>query len=234
MLEDGSLQNWAKRNGHINATKDECMKLLWSSYRQYCSSNGIKSTLRVWSLDTLGLSEKTFKSQYATLSSRMKASHVKTMMFFCVDVAKMGVDSADPMSELRCVMIWSLASFIEILDACGVTLPPTKAMEAVRAGKVFLRSYQELALHMLASRRKRFKIRPKLHYFHHLLLKMLERARRGLATWNPARWATWLNEDLMGKLGRIARACHGGSNSKTTTMRRYILLISLMWRRQQK
>ena len=84
-------------------------------------------------------------------------------------------------------------------------------------------SYQWLAAHCLTERRLLYKIRPKTHYFCHMI-DTFEKTEICLM-----HMSTFGDEDFMGKVRGICQGCHGGTYM-VAWARRYALKRALLWR----
>ena len=131
-----------------------------------------------------------------------------------------GGDDLTP--QMVCTCAYTLAKFIEVLDASKFWLPKAKATEAANAGRLYLQCWQWLSADSIDKRTFNFHTRPKHHYFDHHVEHV--RVRR----MNPRLMSCLLGEDLLGKIKRMARATH----AKSTRLRfrqRYLLFLDERW-----
>ena len=105
-------------------------------------------------------------------------------------------------------------------------LNENEATEACSSGWLFLRSYQALA--RLAHDRKLtlFKLRPKLHYFAHVLLAL------AVTRENPRRRELNTAEDFMGRIKLIGKATNR-MNSSAAIVERIMVCYVQRWYRCQ-
>ena len=104
--------------------------------------------------------------------------------------------------ELRATMLWSMHEFIIGLDHADTHLVEAETGRFVAMGRVFLLTYQKLADNARRDSKAFWKVRPKLHYYAHLLIH-IERTRQ-----NPRRYHLFTAEDFMGRCKVIGRVCH--------------------------
>jgi hypothetical protein len=84
----------------------------------------------------------------------------------------------------------------------GILLTPEQAMDAKEAGETFLLGYQTLAYHAIEKGICGWKLRPKLHMLAHIVDNL------GQSLENPIHLSNFMDEDLMGKLVKLARKQH--------------------------
>lgn len=139
------------------------------------------------------------------LDSRVKAAHVKTLVFFLAgkmcDLAGHVRPERRLHAQQRASMIWGLARMLKIWSSGSYPfLTPQEKEESVQRGQEFLLLYQTLAGAALNERKALYRVKPKHHYLCHLLSFV---AATGL---NPAHTSCFCDEDLMGKVARLGRA----------------------------
>ena len=118
--------------------------------------------------------------------------------------------------------VTAMAKFITGLDRAGDFLTDDEAIQISDAGLAYLRQYAFLARRSLAKRESLWKIRPKHHYFHHMVLNV--RVQKV----NLSRTQCFHGEDFMGKTKNLARRCHRRS-VQNRALERYIQLIGARW-----
>ena len=104
----------------------------------------------------------------------------------------------DVQAELLAFCLGSLDRFFLSLPSGQHVLDGETSKKAEGHGRDFLLSYGALAYLARQSGRNLFKIRPKHHQFDHLL-DLVEMG------FNPALFACWLDETMMGKLALLCR-----------------------------
>ena len=116
---------------------------------------------------------------------------------------------------------FGLQKCIEIMDSGGIILDQPSANEAYESLMMHIKSYSWLASFYFSKKQMLFRIRPKLHYMWH--------QARQIKEWrlNLVLFSTTHDETFLGKIKKVAIACHG----KTATARvyqRYILCLALL------
>jgi hypothetical protein len=92
---------------------------------------------------------------------------------------------------------------------------------------LFLDSLEALAQLASDSNECLWKLRPKGHYLcHHVDDAYTYRA-------NPRFQALWMDEDFVGKLARLGRACHRKTVA-ARALQRYTIFIGHLWRERRK
>ena len=142
--------------------------------------------------------------------------------FFLEEIAKRGyVDDAKtflpigqvPWFGLLRACIHNLASYVHRVTSYPVLLQPQQAEALRRSGTNFLILYRSLAANALATSSTHFKIRPKLHYLHHVQLTQ--------GPLNPKVCSCWNDETFIGNVTAVA-----GMTSRLTmslrTLQRYV------------
>jgi len=110
--------------------------------------------------------------------------------------------------------------FFATLSGGGLWLTDAEQAVAVQAGKALLKSYGFLVRHAAQGGHAWFKVRPKTHTLHHLILDLNRRP-----TWNPWNDACWMDEDLIGRVcSTIVRKC-SPVTVHVQAIRRYLALL---------
>ena len=111
-------------------------------------------------------------------------------------------------------------SYIGIMHSHGLFLPRCCAKTQLDSGFAFLRGYAWLASYCTENKISGYRLRPKLHYFHHLLW-MLKQQLEANAPFQLSS-ATFLceqNEDFIGRLSRVSRRVAAKTVGVRTTQR---------------
>jgi len=120
---------------------------------------------------------------------------------------------------------WALAPFHWVMDTNTQFLSESAAQDAQSAGNIFLSTWSKLARDALDEGVPNFRIRPKHHYFQHLVL--------GLGSCENLRYLfCFADEDFMGRVTRLARKSHRAVCIERT-LQKYVLLLFRRWRRVQ-
>ena len=104
------------------------------------------------------------------------------------------------------------------LYSSGVWLRPNFARSLAMQGLTFLRLYSQLALAAFQQRVRRFALIPKLHYFHHLMVDLLEQSA-GPWSLNPLVYSVQQQEDYIGRPSRVSRRVSAKSHAIRTVQR---------------
>lgn len=160
---------------------------------------------------------------YAELSSRYKASHVRLLLFWLTmksqQVANERVN--DPQLQVLAACCFGLQRSLELQQQSGLVMSTNDAKEASTCLYSFVTCFAWLALSCCDSDLRLFKCKPKLHYLMH--------TAEDLGVWKLNQlklFATFSEESFLGRLKSISVQVHG----KTLTLRvfqRYILSIAV-------
>ena len=124
----------------------------------------------------------------------------------------------------RARTIQSLVSFINGCARAGTLLTSEEAVQIRASGRIFPLLYQSLAEQAEASGACLWKVRPKLHYFAHVVEDVWTSRE------NPGRLDTFDWESFVGKIKKIASKTHRATVSKRT-LQRYLLFLACRWHR---
>lgn len=199
---------------------------LWLRFRKWCKRHGISHPKRKLSCKVIGLDLKSPNASFPELNSRTKAAHVKPLIHFlawrCKRILAVKFRRpSDEHAELRAKCAYGLSNFLYILDCSGVFLDEAQATEAVSSGRIFLLAWQTLAVKHLGT--FAYKVRPKHHYFEHLLMTLRETRE------NPRILSNFADEDFMGKIVKQARHQHRRTCVQQTVAL-YVLCLRHRWR----
>ncbi len=96
-----------------------------------------------------------------------------------------------------CTLLWSGNHAVSVCYSAGWWLSPAEKATLHTVGNIFMCTYIRLASESVAGGRFLFRARPKLHMLHHVF-----KWRRGV---NPAKYATWNDEDFLKRIGRVLK-----------------------------
>ena len=164
------------------------------------------------------------RSVYPFLFSGVKAADAKTLIYWSANAAYHA--ACDNHSHLRAACAYGLADFHYTLDQHGDVLSHAAAKRAVQSAYVFINAYQQLAADALSARKCLWKLRPKAHYFVHMVDK-IQASRR-----NPRSFQCYGDEDLMGCFTKISSATHGRT-VMLRSLQRYLMLVGQRWRSER-
>lgn len=125
---------------------------------------------------------------------------------FCTSLTNSKHRAGIPVSRFestRTTAVFSLASYAELVAASGSMLSDDERLAICGHGKLFLRCNQWLAAESLSQGKCLFKIRPKHHGFHHIVL-----AVQGGCCESPRTHEVWGEETLGGAVSGLTRKCH--------------------------
>lgn len=113
---------------------------------------------------------------------------------------------------------------------------PTKetglATRIVDAGMTFLKCYAKLASAVHKLGRPLFVYRPKLHYYHHILLDMRRLASQGHRPLNPISYSCSQAEDFIGRASLLSRRVAAGHCQKRV-LQRYLAGAFQVWQQDR-
>ena len=114
--------------------------------------------------------------------------------------------------------LWAISNFLGILTSAEMFLTDEERESAFQLGSLFLKSYMHLANTAIEAGELLWKARPKLHYLQHVAEDLLYRKR------NPAKDATYMDEDLMKQTFRMRRRM-AHRTSPLNVLRRYTVVL---------
>lgn len=163
------------------------------------------------------------------LMYRLHAWQASAVKVICNFVASKcyELDTGDAHSRNRTVATWGFADFQYCLDAAGPCMPEYWARRGAFAATMYLRAYQKLAASACEAGVVNWKVRPKQHTLLHIARRMRQEKL------NPRHQSCMLEEDFLGKLKRIGVKTHR-SSTKLRIMERYMLQLSLRWKRRRE
>ena len=121
--------------------------------------------------------------------------------------------------------------FLGVHHSHQVFLKPYCAKFVHVSGMKLLRGYAYLASRAIQEGKRLYSLRPKLHYYHHVLLDLETQIRRR-DEWclNPALFGCESNEDYIGRISRLSRKVSPKSISQRT-IDRYLVAVKLLFRK---
>ena len=126
-----------------------------------------------------------------------------------------------------CAAIWSADHCLSIMMNGGHNLTIAEQRNKEVFGDVFMRAYVRLAVTCIQNRQRIFRLRPKLHIWHHIL-KCSPPSRT-----NPHKYATWMDEDSLKKLMRVHRVTDKRT-AQERLLQRFILALPGTWLRKRE
>ena len=126
-----------------------------------------------------------------------------------------------------CTALWTADKILSTLAKAGRWLSVEEQELKECYGALFMRSYVELANSSLERRRRAYRLRPKLHLWHHILKE--SRPSRI----NPHVFSTWMDEDALRKMMKIHRITDKKTAQKRL-LQRILLGLPGIWNAKQK
>ena len=165
-------------------------------------------------------------TEFPELSTIYKAESVKQFVFFFAHWSKQF--PANPHLQLIKMTVHSLAKAIRTADLSGIRFTQEEAEQFHKLGYAFLRGYYKLYVGCQARGVNRYFLRPKHHYFCHILDDALR------TRFNPARTGNCTaDESYLGVLKKIGSKCHRKTISKRI-LQRIVVRWALRWRDSRK
>ena len=123
------------------------------------------------------------------------------------------------------VALWASNHCLSIFSNAGRFLTDAERENAREAGLLYLRAYLALAEQNIALKRFRYRVRPKLHLFCHLILWDGWR--------NPHYFSTWMDEDALKQLMKTLR-CTDRRTAEKRLLQRWLLAEPSNWQRARE
>jgi hypothetical protein len=199
-------------------TEAAALRAWWLGFTQWCKQNRICAPPGTLTLSGIGWGQG--KTEYPELLTRFKASAVKVMIAY-IAVYTDRVCTGSMHSRVRTTCCWALAEFCFVLDGASLILKPCEVRRARRAGSLFLCSYQYMSAEALRNQIRLWKIKPKMHYFCHVLDSLGDLP-------NPRHVECFTDESYLGKVKALGQKCHGATISKRI-LQRYIIYLAIRW-----
>jgi hypothetical protein len=219
----GQLVEWCAAHGHEGGvTADEALACLYRRFREWCRAEGLQGpSFNCFSRLSLG---RESPSDYPTMTTKLKAAHMQIVIFYLAHVAEQ-MRPRDIECKVARICIWALAQFLHVLNVGDVWLTHAEAAAAAGAGRLHLETYGFLSARATARSCKRWRLRPKHHYFDHLCGDVQS------CRLNPRILSCFCGESFLGKLKYISRATHR-SKCAQRTLERYIVFAARRWERR--
>ncbi|CAK9014188.1 Uncharacterized protein SCF082_LOCUS12240 [Durusdinium trenchii] len=96
--------------------------------------------------------------------------------------------------------------FFRVLRQCGVFIHEPQKSLVFNVGQQMCEAYGHMAAKCYHHGWKLFRLRPKLHMQHHLLLLMGPQS--GPVAFSALNFSCWSDEDFIGRVARLSRTCH--------------------------
>lgn len=120
---------------------------------------------------------------------------------------------------------YHLANFSKVMDQEGLWMKPEAVQNATASGKAFLQSFLWLAKNAFEQGLLLYKLRPKLHLFHHWIEGDCCLSN---IPFNPKAYSCWSDEDFVRRVCAVAQAC-GHLGIVKSMMTRYLAGAIKTW-----
>ena len=182
------------------------LRIAWVRFNKWAKVNKLGCTVPCFTPASVGRPGNTSRS-YPELESAIKGHSLKCLLRWiaaaCEESSRVSNndDEADNNSMLRASCLYALTGLVHHLDSCGQWLGKPEGERARSLGDLFMRSYSMLASKAYARNDCKWKWRPKFHGLSH----GIDMAANGE---NIGRYSTWMDEDFVGKIGRVCGKTH--------------------------
>lgn len=203
-----------------NDVLEHKLGLAYESFVDYCKQRGKTTTIMEFSKQELKITS--LRNFPRGLGKGFDAALLGAWLGSVVDNVQDG-DIPECEKELFRVVQFGLRStnkFFRLIYCGKLWLPRSVAEQVVRHGWNMLEAYQGCA--QLASRKQRslWYMRPKVHMQSHIVRDLEYQVLAGCDhCLNPACFATWSDEDFIGRIARCARKVHPIQMARNTIKR---------------
>ena len=123
-------------------------------------------------------------------------------------------------------------AFVGVYHSHDIFMPPGCARFMLKSGMKLLRGYCYLANRCIQERRRLFSLRPKVHFYHHILVDLQQQLSKGhpYILNYPALYNCEANEDFIGRVSRLSRRVSPKINARRT-LDRYLVACKLIHKR---
>ena len=184
---------------------DSRLQRVFSRFKMWLLASSKTCSLRKFTKTNL---HRESADKFAFLSGKGSDSMV-TLQFLEVFLKLLLQDAGEHLELLRAMLeaVQGALTYMGIYHSHPLFLPRCCANLLLTSGRRLLHGYGFLASRCMAENRALFKLRPKLHFFHHFLVDLDEELSRNNPTvLNYARiFNCEANEDWIGRISRISR-----------------------------
>ena len=188
-------------------------------YDTFCKRKGLQRISRRFTLNLLGRKNKW---TYPHLQHSVKACTVKVLISFVADLLRKR-EAPTEHDKVLATAAWALADFLHVLDHSDFIMGDADASAAYTSGNHFATLYQYLSAEAEHQGRCLFHMRPKVHYFCHLVDDIIR------SKINPGRISCMVSEDFVGKSARLTSKVHK-STYALRTLQRYMIVLRKRWK----
>ena len=184
-------------------------------FERWCLAEGLeRPTLDHLSSQSLGL------PSYPALPG--KAADCRKMLAWLPYITGAYAMGPGPYEETMALCAWAMGQFWFVISNADMFMTAQQRASAMSHGEEYLVSYVVLATEKLRAGERLWKVRPKMHSFHHQCLQM------ATSRLNPRHMACWADEDYV---GRIMAASKAASQRQVAmgTLVRYLATCATQW-----
>ena len=228
-LDDGTLAHFYGLQGQ---PADLVLYRMSQHAHSWAKDQGLDLYIGTLTCQRLGRTHKGWP--YPVLDSRIKAGRCRTLFGFVtwlmVRLATYTVQTQEQRTnaKVRAVCCWTLDTAISLFNTNKkLKMKPWVVQQTTWLCRLHSATYQWLSARCLSQRRLLYKIRPKTHYFTHMIDHHQE---TGLCLLHLS---TFGDEDFMGKVRQICQACHGSTYMQSWA-KRYLLKRAAQWSEMKK
>ena len=197
-------------------TRAKRLDLATQSYSNWCQANGITPANRA-----RGFGKRWCEGPYPCIGQfQAKAAAIRCMVYWFKEIC----DSASGTfhGRVRATMMNGFVEADEVMRGSGRHLTPEAQLKVAAAMEQALCAYNFLATEALEKGERLWKLVPKHHVMTHVVYDNFGS--------NPRKMSCYLDEDMVGRMKRIYMKCHP-STAPTTSLKRYIILCGLRWKK---
>jgi hypothetical protein len=192
LLEMSSAGVWAGAGSSL----ENNLNAAFGKFIQWVNQSGLESSAEGFNKNVLHYSSQ---KSYPHLGG--KAADVRLVLMWLAQ--EMTSVPGQWLLEFHCTA--ALANYVYNTSSWDVLLTDQQCATLRECGMSFVRDYLALAAQHVEQGICLYKIRPKIHYFMHLI--------RQTTKLNPKVCSCWANEDYMGRIARVASRTHPSTTS---------------------
>ena len=202
-------------------TRDDRLNEATKSYREWCKKENIESVAKYFG-------KRWCQGPYPVIGQfQAKAAAIRSMVYWFKEICEMAAaKNMAPANALHCrlraCMFNAFVEADEIQRRSGRHLSQEAQAKLAAAMERALCAYNALAVEAINAGVRLWRFIPKHHALTHI-------AYDNGGT-NPRKVSCYLDEDMVGRMKRIYVMCHGHT-APYTSLKRYIILCGLRWRR---
>lgn len=207
-----------------HADLDAALRATWMSFMSWCRQHKISAPSGpIFSKRLLGLDNR--GSAFPELSSKYKGATTKLLIHWIADYVRPRATTTH--LQLIATCCWCLTRCLILFEKSGIIMSEEHAAEARRRGRLCLVAYQKLAVTAESNKQLLWRIRPKTHYFYHILEDVAE------TRFNPLVLDTFKDESFLGYIKRLVVKSHA-SVARERFMMKYITYLAWRWQQRVK